>query len=70
MAQKTRQIKLTWENGVNFTMTSKLGDESWKIIINIDEDGHLDKLWDVGIAPICTKYFETELNIIGGEMKA
>lgn len=70
MASQTRLIRLTWENGVNFTMESKLGDAAYATIIDVDENGHLDRLWDAGIRAVCIKYFETELDVIGAEMKA
>ena len=70
MAAKTRLIRFQWENDVNFQMDTKLDDGEWITVIDIDENGHLDTLWDSGIATVCAKYFETELNIIGAEMKA
>jgi hypothetical protein len=70
MAAQVRLIRLAWENGVNFKMDSKLDDGDFVTIIDVDENGHLDKLWDSGIATVCTTYFETELGIIGSEMKA
>jgi hypothetical protein len=70
MAAQIRLIRLSWENGVNFKMDSKLDDGNFVTVIEIDENGHLDTLWDSGVATVCTKYFETELNTIGAEMKA
>ena len=70
MAAQTRLIRLAWENGVSFTMDTKLGDASYITIIDIDENGHLNTLWESGVATVCKKYFETELDAIGAEMKA
>jgi hypothetical protein len=70
MAAKTRIIRLSWENDVNFKMDSKLDDGDYITVIDVDENGHLNKLWESGIADVCKKYFETELGIIGQEMKA
>jgi len=70
MAASIRDIRISWENGVNFTMDTRLDGGSWVTIIDIDENGHLDTLWDSGVSAVCTKYFETELNVIGAEMKA
>ena len=70
MAAQTRDIRLTWENDVNFKMQTRLGTADWITVIDIDENGHLDTLWDSGVATVCTKFFETELNTIGAEMKA
>ena len=70
MAAQVRLIRLAWENEANFKMDTKLDDGEWTTIISVDENGFLDQLWDSGIATVCTKYFETALNIIGTEMKA
>ena len=70
MAAQIRLIRLTWENDVNFKMDTKLDDGEYVTIIEIDENGHLNQLWDAGVATVCKKYFETELDSIGTEMKA
>ena len=70
MAQKVRTIRLTWENDDSFKMDANLDGGAWEIITENDENGHLATLWDNGIALLCKTYFETELNIIGAEMKA
>lgn len=70
MASKTRLIRLVWENDNSFIMDSKLDDAAYITVIKIEENGHLPELWDEGVATVCKKYFETELDIIGAEMKA
>ena len=69
MAAQTRLIRLDWENGVNFKMSSKLGEGSYITIVDVDENGHLSSLWNA-IQKVCELYIKKELDIIGEEMKA
>ena len=70
MAASTRDIRISWENGVNFKMDTRLDAGDWVTVIDMDENGHLNKLWDTGVATVCQKYFEAELATIGLQMKA
>ena len=69
MAAQTRLIRLTWENGVNFKMDTKLNDENYITIIEMDENGHISSLW-TNAQSICETFFNEKLNTIGTEMKA
>ena len=62
-------MKLAWQNGTGFTMTSKEGADAIKTIIYIDENGFISDLWPHTQA-ICEGYLKKELNRIGAEMKA
>ena len=61
------EITLRWENDVGFEMTAD-GQEK-KTIIKMDENGHIDKLWD-SAQKICETYLREKLISIGEEMKA
>ncbi|KKN74732.1 hypothetical protein LCGC14_0387740 [marine sediment metagenome] len=65
----TRLIRLTWENDVQFKMDTKLNDEDWLTIIEMDENGNISQLWEHAGA-LCKKYFETQVDFIGGVMKS
>ena len=69
MAEQTRLIRLTWENGVNFKMDTKLDDGSYMTIIDMDENGELPKLWD-NAQSLCEKFFLEKITGIGADMKA
>ncbi len=61
------EITLKRENNVGFEMTAD-GEEK-KTIIKMDENGHIDKLWD-SAQKICETYLHEKLIAIGEEMKA
>lgn len=63
------ELKLTWENGVSFGLTSKEDADPVKTIISVEENGHLPALW-THVAAVCQDYFSAKLGIIGEEMKA
>ncbi len=64
-----RLIKLTWENQDEFKMETQLNDEGWVTILEMDENGNISKLWEHA-GKLCNKYFETQIDFIGGVMKA
>ena len=70
MAEKVRLIRLTWENDASFEMETKLDDENWLTVTSMDENGYFAGLWETGVAPLCKKYFESMLDVVGAEMKA
>jgi len=70
MAEKVRLIRLSWENDISFEMQTKCDGGSWITIVKMDENGCLQQLWEAGIASVCRKYFEGQINTIGAEMKA
>ena len=70
MAQKIREIKISWENDASFKMETQLDSEGWQTIIEMDENGYFEGLWESGTAPLCKKYFGDMLDGIGAEMKA
>ena len=69
MAATEILMKLAWENGVGFTMTSKEGVAKVLTVVDIDENGFISDLWPHTQA-ICEDYLKKELNRIGSEMKA
>lgn len=70
MAQKVRTIRLIWENDDSFKMDTNLDGGDWQTIIEMDENGYFDTLWESGVKPLCLEYFNREINVIGSEMKA
>ena len=69
MAATVRWIRLSYENGVNFTMDTKLDDGSWLDVINMDENGHISSLWP-GVETVCETFFSEKIEEIGSVMKA
>ena len=69
MAQKVRTIRLSWENDDSFKMDTNLDGGNWEVIIEMDGNGHFNELW-LDVDALCKKYFESEMNTIGAEMKA
>ena len=70
MAEQVRLIRLTWENGVSFSMETKLNDGSWLTVTSMDENGYFASLWDRAVPPLCKEYFDQEIAKIGQEMKS
>ncbi len=68
MAASELELKLTWENGVNFTLTSKHDASAVKTIVSMDENGNLAALW-LNVQNICETYVRQELETIGRVMK-
>lgn len=68
MAADVRLIRLTWENGVQFKMDTKLNDESYITILEMDENGHLHALWD-NAHKLCDTFFHNTMEDIGKVMK-
>ena len=70
MVQQVREIKISWENDDSFKMETQLDSGGWQTIIEMDENGYFNTLWESGVKPLCKEYFEREINKIGAEMKA
>lgn len=70
MASKVRLVRFTWENGVSCKVDTKLDNASYITIIDVDENGHLNKLWDAGLKTVIMTFLEAEVDTIGEEMKA
>jgi len=70
MAVKTRTIRIMWENESSFQMDTRLDDGDWITVESIDENDYFESLWETGTKPKCLKYFASELETIGAEMKA
>jgi hypothetical protein len=70
MAVKKTTIILTWENNGEFKMTSKMDGDiaETKVICHLQEDGHIDDIWQ-DAQNVCTKYFSATMKAIGAEMK-
>ncbi len=66
---KELEIKITWQNGVNFKMTAKKDAGEVKSVCNVDENGHISALWE-HYQKACEVYFKAELAEIGKEMSA
>ncbi len=69
MTERVRLIRLTWENDESFKMDTKLDDESYITILEMDENGNIAQLWEHA-GKLCKKYFDTQIDHIGTEMKA
>ena len=69
MASSTRRIDITWENGVGFTVQTQLDGGAAVTVIDLDENGHLSKMWDNGIRAAVMQFIEGELDSIGTVMK-
>lgn len=63
------EIKLTWENNVEFKMTAKADGGDVVTICEVDENGCMNDIW-VYVKSICTKYFDKQMDTIGNAMKA
>ena len=68
MATETQLIQLTWENGNLFKMQSKLNDDDTITIIEMHENGKIQKLWP-DCQNICEKFFSGVVSDIGEVMK-
>ena len=68
MAANTFLIRFTYENGVSFKMETKQDDAPVIIPLELQEDGHLNELWDRYQA-ICEQVIKTKLIDIGKVMK-
>ena len=64
---EVRLIRLTWENGVNFKMDTKLGDGSYITIMEMEENGCIAKLWP-DAQNLCEKFFGKCITDIGTVM--
>lgn len=69
MAETEIEIKINWENGVGFTMTSKEDSGEAYTVADIDENGYISSLWP-HIESACKEYMNRLLARIGSEMKA
>ena len=69
MAAKELELKLKWENGVSFEMTSKRDAEAVSTVVKLDENGQIAALWP-NIHNICRTFFIAELTTIGTEMNS
>lgn len=69
MAETEIELKLTWENGKDFTMTSKENDGAILTVVKVSENGHLADLWN-SIQKVGETYIKGVLTRIGTEMKA
>ncbi len=61
------ELKLIWENGVQFTFTAKHDAEPVKNIVSMDENGNIGSLWP-NVQSICETYLRAQLGTIGHEM--
>lgn len=68
MAAHLMEIKLNWENGVNFTMKTKLDAEDEVTIVEIAENTRIASIWG-HVVDLCTTYFRDQMNKIGNDMK-
>lgn len=68
MAQSELEIKIIWENGVSFEMTSKKDAGEVKTVVKLDENSQFKSIWPHAQS-ICQTFIEKELDTIGTEMK-
>ena len=70
MAEKVRDIKITWENEGTFEMKVRLDGSDWNTVARIDENDFFAKMWETGTALSCKQFFNDEIDKIGAGMKA
>ena len=69
MAEDVRLIRLTYENGNRFKMDTKLNNESYITIIEMEENGKMKDLM-LGAQSICQLFFNSTMTDISGVMTA
>lgn len=69
MAESEYEIRLSWENGVGFSMTSKLDGGDVINVISTDENNHIKEIWP-SVEGICRLFFDKKIRTIGDEMKS
>lgn len=68
MAGSEIEIKLLWENGVSFQMTSKRDAGDTKTVVKLDENSQFNHISD-SAQTICETFISKELTAIFDEMK-
>lgn len=69
MASQTRLIRLTWENGIEVKLDTRLDDGDWLIVQFMEENGHIADLWS-NFQTNMEKFFSLKCTEVGIEMKA
>ena len=69
MASHERIIRIQWENGETFKIDSKLDDDEYYIVCQMDEQGDIVELWSP-LQKLCETYFKTKMNEVGDAMRA
>ena len=67
MAESTLLLRLRWENGIHFTLSSKIGEEPYIDVVSMKEDAETSTIWG-GIQASCISYMQKKLTDIGKEM--
>lgn len=63
------ELKIKWENNVEFSVQEKHDDGEWSTVIALEENGELDALWP-NVQKALEAYWKAVLTGIGKEMKA
>lgn len=63
------ELKLTWENNINFTLTAKRDAGSVKVVVSIDENGNIGTLFP-HVEQLCKDYFTLQIADIATTMKS
>lgn len=62
------EITLSWKNETQFSMTRKKNDEPPKIIVKLEEQGHISHIWPY-IEKIVIEQITIDAQEIGMDMK-
>jgi len=68
MAATVELVRFTFENGVSFKMDWKQDDGSYVTIIEMEENGHIETLWN-NAAEICKTFLAERIKNAGAVMK-
>ena len=69
MAVSELTLKFTWEDDVEFKLTSKRDAGPVKTVVALDENGNIAALWP-HVRQLIETYVSKELGVIGGDMGA
>lgn len=63
------EIAIEWQNETSFEMRFKNKASEETIVVRLEENGCIGKIWPE-IAIACKKFFDYQVDVIGGEMLA
>ena len=63
------ELKLKWENGVEFSVQEKHDDGEWSTVLALEENGEIATLWP-NVQKALEAYWKQVLTSIGEEMKS
>lgn len=68
MAVSKVEYKILYENDSHFKFQQSIDDGDWIDIVALEENAHIDQLWD-HVASICNTQFKLKMDEIGEVMK-